>query len=839
MRRIVNLFLRYAARHGRITKPGFALRDATGLPCGQIESIVICEGRITVTGWTLSDRVGLSQREQNVTLVPNRLRNDVRDSLGGNCPTTPGFSIEMPLGQSDLIFWTETTHTHRDYALPQITWRDRRLMQARLVIPFLRDAVRALPAALHWLRHRDALSVARVKAALRLNVDSRAGRLNALVFAADDAGPTKPPALSPTCISIIMPVHNAFHLLPEALRRLVNHTDLPWRLFLIEDCSTDDRVRPWLRNWKAGLPPAIAAKITLIENAENLGFIRSVNSGLAQALPFDDHVVILNSDALVPADWASRLIRPIVEQEGVATVTPMSNDAEIFSIPRIVQRQDLQPGVADAIDSVAALFNQGAVMADAPTGVGFCMAMNIAAIKQLPCFDTSFGRGYGEEVDWCQKARKLGWRHLGNAGLFVEHCGGTSFGSDEKQRLVQQNNAIIARRYPSYDAEVQTFLQTDPLHTPRLALAIAWAAQQQVSMPVYLAHDMGGGAENYLQDRLRADLKTGAAAIVLRLGGLSRWQIELHLHKAVLRGETDSTAFVARLLPLLQVRQIIYSCAVGDRDPVALPRIIASFATDPRDRIEVLFHDFLPLSPAYTLLDSDGIWRGVPMPGTTSDPAHDAKRPDGTNVTLQEWRSAWGHLMNVATELRVFSDSSRDLVTTAYPVAASKITVRPHSLLHPVSALAPVTAPTMAPHDPPVIGVLGNIGFHKGIGVLAALSQRLEKTRQAQLVVIGNVDHAYPLASSVRVHGSYRIADIPDLVARYGISRWFIPSIWPETFSYATHEALATGLPVYGFDLGAQGDSIRRAAQATGKGKVIPLTAAPPDPDAVLAALLG
>ena len=33
---------------------------------------------------------------------------------------------------------------------------------------------------------------------------------------------------------------------------------------------------------------------------------------------------------------------------------------------------------------------------------------------------------------------------------------------------------------------------------------------------------------------------------------------------------------------------------------------------------------------------------------------------------------------------------------------------------------------------------------------------------------------------------------------------WLIPSIWPETFSYAVHEALATGLPVFVFDLGAQ-----------------------------------
>jgi glycosyltransferase involved in cell wall biosynthesis len=49
------------------------------------------------------------------------------------------------------------------------------------------------------------------------------------------------------------------------------------------------------------------------------------------------------------------------------------------------------------------------------------------------------------------------------------------------------------------------------------------------------------------------------------------------------------------------------------------------------------------------------------------------------------------------------------------------------------------------------------------------------------------------------------------LARHYRIGLWFIPSICPETFSFATHEALATGLPVLSFDLGAQGETLRDA----------------------------
>jgi hypothetical protein len=98
------------------------------------------------------------------------------------------------------------------------------------------------------------------------------------------------------------------------------------------------------------------------------------------------------------------------------------------------------------------------------------MAMNIEFLRKLPELDTIFGRGYGEEVDWCQRARQKGGRHLGVGGLFVEHRGGTSFGSAEKLKLIRKNNQTIARRYPRYDGEVQDFIQVDPLNTPRLAL---------------------------------------------------------------------------------------------------------------------------------------------------------------------------------------------------------------------------------------------------------------------------------------------------------------------------------------------------------------------------------
>ena len=117
-----------------------------------------------------------------------------------------------------------------------------------------------------------------------------------------------------------------------------------------------------------------------------------------------------------------------------------------------------------------------------------------------------------------------------------------------------------------------------------------------------------------------------------------------------------------------------------------------------------------------------------------------------------------------------------------------------------------------APLRPPVIGVPGNLNAQKGAEVVARLAQ----SGEAKIVVLGDVAPDCALPQSVTVVGGYDLDDLPHLVARYGIGLWVIPSIWSETFSYVTQEALATGLPVFGFDLGGQGEALRAAPNGQG-----------------------
>ncbi|MEO0709258.1 MAG: glycosyltransferase [Pseudomonadota bacterium] len=763
---------------------------------GHIDRIWVSGGKLHLEGWTTANALELQCAGLTRKTVPHKRRPDVSVKLGVR--TDCGFQLSVPWQKrvARLRLDFEGAIVELAVDVPNT----RTILRARIatLIRFCTDCIATAPLLVREAVKPTQLQRTRIKQRLRLTSVECSRRLEHRLF--DCAGLS--PSSTELPITIIVPVYNAFDVLQECLRRVVDHTDLPWHLVIVEDASTDDRVRPWLRLWAEWF----GDKVTLLENRENLGFISSVNRGLELAADRGEHAVLLNSDALVPEAWASRLLRPFSQHENIASVTPMSNDATILSILSEECPLQLAPGEADSVDEVARRFNPEALLTVVPTGVGFCMAMHRKFLDRVPSLDEGFGRGYGEEVDWCQRTRALGGMHLGLPGLFVEHRGGESFGSSAKAALIARNNALITRRHPYFDAEVQSFLEQDPLATARIALVIGWiAARAEDRVPLFLAHSLGGGAEHYLQTRLRSVLGHNPGAFVLRVGGAARWRLEVHTSQGVLTGESDDFSFIQALLQPIDALELVYSCAVGDPDPAALPAYFSKLKRADRDDwLEVLFHDFFPLSPSYTLLDSDGRYRGA-VASDTRDPAHALRRPNGSVVDLVGWRAAWGAFLNEADRAVVFSQDSRDHVLHVYPKLRRKLRIRPHALPAKPRKLA---APA-GPRD--VIGVLGNIGQHKGAGVVRDLAHKVSDDPMIDLVVIGNIDPAFNLPNGIPCTGTYQSADISALAERYGVTRWLIPSIWPETFSFTTHEALATGLPVHAFHLGAQGGAVSKA----------------------------
>lgn len=265
-------------------------------------------------------------------------------------------------------------------------------------------------------------------------------------------------------VDVVVPVYGGRALALQAIDSVLGAaTRESFELVVVDDASPD----PLLRSELQAL--AEAGLITLMENERNVGFVGAVNRGFALHPSRD--VVLLNSDARVFGDWLDRLLAAL-RTPRTATATPLSNAATILSYPATLCENRL-PADGDVAqwDRLCAATDLPVV--EIPTGVGFCMAVSRACLDRIGAFDQDrFGRGYGEENDFCLRAAAAGWRHVAATSLFVWHRGGASFGR-ERDALVEAAQATIETFHPGYAATVGRFIHDDPLEPARRALDVA------------------------------------------------------------------------------------------------------------------------------------------------------------------------------------------------------------------------------------------------------------------------------------------------------------------------------------------------------------------------------
>lgn len=257
---------------------------------------------------------------------------------------------------------------------------------------------------------------------------------------------------------IIVPVFNAPEQLEACLKSIANTVPPGTKTLLIDDASTDVRVQPLLQSW---VNEAKSYR-GLLKHKKNRGFVATANHGMRIAT---QDVVLLNSDTEVTGGWLEHLGTCLNSDPSIATATPWSNHGEIVSLPDFCARNPV-PGKPEAIAAVIASCGRP-LYPDMPTAVGFCMAISLQAIHRIGLFDeTTFGPGYGEENDFCQRAEKAGLRNVLCDDAYVVHHGGASFGPLGLKPDENSMRRLLAK-HPDYQRKVSEFIRSDPLAVRR------------------------------------------------------------------------------------------------------------------------------------------------------------------------------------------------------------------------------------------------------------------------------------------------------------------------------------------------------------------------------------
>lgn len=266
---------------------------------------------------------------------------------------------------------------------------------------------------------------------------------------------------------VIIPVYNAAAELARCVEAVAATVPGEVRVTLVDDASTDRAVQELFRD----LAKQGDRRWQLLRNPRNLGFVRTVNRAMKAG---HDDVILLNSDTIPAGEWYSRLARCAASEETIATATPFSNNAEICSFPEFCRDN---PPPADPERVARAVADTGPPeYPDLPTGVGFCLFLRRAALNQLGLFDVRFGHGYGEENDFCMRAREAGWRNVLCDDAYVVHLGGRSFSEFGMRPKSEPAMERLRARFPEYEALVADFIRRDPLAPRRAAIRERLAA---------------------------------------------------------------------------------------------------------------------------------------------------------------------------------------------------------------------------------------------------------------------------------------------------------------------------------------------------------------------------
>jgi GT2 family glycosyltransferase len=624
-------------------------------------------------------------------------------------------------------------------------------------------------------------------------------------------GAAKPILPERAGLAVVVPVYRGLAVTQSCLIALLGAMPAGTRLILVDDATPE----PALADWLGGFARDHSAM--LIRHARNRGFPAAANAGLLAALGRD--VLLLNSDALVPPGAIEALRDALYARPEIGSATPFSNEAAILSYPRSVggnAAPDLAATIA--LNKWAAAANRDQNI-EIPTGIGFCLMLRhdcIAATGRLR--PELFVQGYGEENDWCQRARLAGFRHVAATGVYVAHHGGVSFGA-AGAALNRRNGRLLERLYPGYVQMIRDFIRTDPLAAAREKFDLArFAAGRREKAVLLISHHQGGGVQRRVGVEMAQIRAKGHRPILIYPATPQNeagypWPAQLtddapgdypNLRFASPREET-------MLLQLLRAERIDHAVLHHGLGHHAALRGIAGLLPCPLD---IVVHDYASFCPRVHLIGTKNRYCGEPALAECGICV--AQAGDATDECLGPAKLVARSAREFAGARRIFAPSADTArrIARHFPGVAAQVTPWEDDLA-PVTLLPPCRRRRR-------IAVVGGIGTAKGVEILLACAlDAAQRNLPLEFLIAGSSSDDELLLQTQRVFitGAYQPEEAERVIAGLRADLAFIPSIWPETWCFTLGEAWRAGLYTLAFDLGAQAERIA----ATGRGAVLPL----------------
>ena len=210
-------------------------------------------------------------------------------------------------------------------------------------------------------------------------------------------------------VSVIIVSSDSLAVLPACLDSLERHAGgVPYEVVVVDNASRDGTVE-WLSSTRPN--------VRVVENADDLGFTRGVNQGLALAR--GDAMLVLSPHCEILPVAFERLLGALRLEPGTAAVAPALVDRRgrvARSCGRFPNLWTLMADLFGLASPIPCLAMRGAYQYNGRTHVSFepvGWASAAALMIARPAFERVGGLDehifmYLEEVDWCRRAASAG-----------------------------------------------------------------------------------------------------------------------------------------------------------------------------------------------------------------------------------------------------------------------------------------------------------------------------------------------------------------------------------------------------------------------------------------------
>lgn len=237
-------------------------------------------------------------------------------------------------------------------------------------------------------------------------------------------------------LSVVIVSYNTEELLKSCLESVIKALkDIEGEIFVVDNNSHDNTVR----TIKEKFP-----KVTLIVNKKNLGFSKANNQALKKAK--GKYLVVLNPDTEVQSDTFKKMIE-FMENNSKVAVSTCRVELPNGQLDKDCRRHFPTPWRAlshflllDKLFKGSKIFDSyymgyipDNIEHEVDACVGAFMIVRSSSVKKVGLFDEDFFF-YGEDLDWCYRFQKAGYKIFYTPITKIIHYKGASSGIKKSSR---------------------------------------------------------------------------------------------------------------------------------------------------------------------------------------------------------------------------------------------------------------------------------------------------------------------------------------------------------------------------------------------------------------------